>query len=461
MKIQKKQLEGTLLLESKILGLIKEPENVNASTLASLLHQDTMYIDFAKIAIYDFQNKKWGESHYLLFVLLPGEKENVSLIDLGATEKIDQHINTYLKEINKIKEQKVPNRLKLDREARFLYDLIIKTIEPLVKTKKHLLISPDGNLNLLPFEALVTPSGEHLLEKYQISYVSSGRDMVKFSGSDFTGGTSLIIADPDYDMGLQDIEKVKKGMGVTAVRVRGEVSHTARGLRFTRLPETKEEANAIDSILKSVFNQKVQNYQGSQAIEEMLYSSTSPKVLHLATHGYFFKTEQMQSNRDMQGFIMESKGGIGGLNVINIENPMLRSGIVLSGVNSALKEGKDDGMVSAEKIFGLPLMGTELVVLSACETGVGDVQTGEGVFGLKRAFILSGAKSLVMSLWSVPSTETTELMKEFYTLLSQGKTKADALRQAKVKHYEKQTQSCVLGGFCFDRFSLEQVTLPL
>ncbi len=420
---KKKELEVKLLRESRFSELIKEARKVTASNLAALLHQDAVYIDFAKTAIYDFQNKKFGTPHYLLFVL--GEKESVSLVDLGATEKIDQHISAYLKEINKVKEQKLPNRLKLDREAKYLYDLIIKPIESLVNTKKHLLISPDGKLNLLPFEALVTPSGEYLLEKYQISYVSAGRDVLDFSGSDFAGGTSLIMADPDYDMGLQDVEKVKKSMGVKTERVRGEVCHSARGLRFTRLPETKDEANAIDSILKNVFNQKVRNYQNSQAIEEMLYPSTSPKVLHIATHGYFFETEQLD----------------------NIENPMLRSGIVLSGVNSALKEGKDDGMVSGEKILGLPLKGTELVVLSACETGVGDVQRGEGVFGLKRAFILSGAKSLVMSLWSVPSTETTELMKEFYTLLSQGKTKAEALRQAKLSIMKNKPNPVYWGAF--------------
>ena len=94
------------------------------------------------------------------------------------------------------------------------------------------------------------------------------------------------------------------------------------------------------------------------------------------------------------------------------ENPMLRSGIVLAGANTSLREGRDDGVVSAEKILGLRLKGTELVVLSACETGVGEVKGGEGVFGLKRAFILSGAKTVVMSLWSVPSKETTEFNDE-------------------------------------------------
>jgi len=112
---------------------------------------------------------------------------------------------------------------------------------------------------------------------------------------------------------------------------------------------------------------------------------------------------------------------------------MLRSGLALTGVNlSMLREGKDEGIMSAAKVMGLRLTGTDLVVLSACETGLGDVQSGEGVFGLKRAFILSGAKAVILSLWSVPSKETMELMTMFYSLMADGKSKAEALRQAKL-----------------------------
>jgi CHAT domain-containing protein len=126
---------------------------------------------------------------------------------------------------------------------------------------------------------------------------------------------------------------------------------------------------------------------------------------------------------------------------------MLRSGIVLAGANTSLREGRDDGVVSAEKILGLRLKGTELVVLSACETGVGEVKGGEGVFGLKRAFILSGAKTVVMSLWSVPSKETTELMKNFYKFMAEGKTKAGALRQAKMELMKKKANPFYWGAF--------------
>jgi CHAT domain-containing protein len=180
-----------------------------------------------------------------------------------------------------------------------------------------------------------------------------------------------------------------------------------------------------------------------RALEEILFSVESPRILHLATHGYFLKDEEAKELLS-QGFDLQEIEMIPG---IGIENPMLRSGIVLAGVNTSLREGRDDGMVSAEKILGLRLKGTEIVVLSACETGVGDVRNGEGVFGLKRAFILSGAKTIVMSLWSVPSKETTELMTRFYTLMSEGKTKAEALGKAKLDMMKKKVNPFYWGAF--------------
>jgi CHAT domain-containing protein len=166
-------------------------------------------------------------------------------------------------------------------------------------------------------------------------------------------------------------------------------------------------------------------YQDKEAIQEVLFGASSPRFLHIATHGYFLPDQQVprQLNPFRDKLIPES--------MKTFENPMRRSGIALAGANTSLRQGGDYGLVSAEKLQGLNLKGTDLVVLSACETGGGNVLTGEGVFGLKRAFILSGARTVVMSLWKVPSQETTQLMQSFYKLLSQGRPKAQALREAK------------------------------
>jgi CHAT domain-containing protein len=122
---------------------------------------------------------------------------------------------------------------------------------------------------------------------------------------------------------------------------------------------------------------------------------------------------------------------------MKIENPFLQSGFVLAGANNALRSRGSknfDGVITAEKILDLKLMGTDMVVLSACNTGVGEVKRGEGVFGLRRAFTQAGAKSLVMSMWSVPDKETKELMVEFYKNILSGKmNRCQALKQAALK----------------------------
>ena len=132
------------------------------------------------------------------------------------------------------------------------------------------------------------------------------------------------------------------------------------------------------------------------------------------------------------------------------ENPLLRSGLALAGANTWLKRGNlpdeaEDGLLTAEDVTGLDLLATELVVLSACETGLGEIHIGEGVFGLRRAFVLAGAKTLVMSLWKVPDEPTRELMEDFYRRLLAGGGRAEALRKAQLGDEGKIPQPVSLG----------------
>lgn len=252
------------------------------------------------------------------------------------------------------------------------------------------------------------------------------------------------MADPDYDLGLEEIKKVKDGLNIKEAIVRNSVSRDAKGLSFERLTATKKEADKIEELLENGDKDKlnVENYQDNEALEEVLLQVKSPRILHLSTHGYFLEEEDVKMLQQWQ-----TSFDIYEIKDFGIENPMLRSGIALAGANASIKEGRDDGLVSAEKILGINLKGTELVVLSACNTGIGSVQSGEGVFGLKRSFILSGAKTVVMSLWSVPSKETTELMIDFYTLMSKGKSKAEALKQAKLNMKKKNPNPFFWGAF--------------
>ncbi len=142
----------------------------------------------------------------------------------------------------------------------------------------------------------------------------------------------------------------------------------------------------------------------------------------------------------------------GRLSGAGLENPLLRSGLALAGANTWLKgetlpPEAEDGILTAEDVSGLDLLATELVVLSACETGLGEVQVGEGVFGLRRAFMLAGAKTLVMSLWKVPDKQTQELMSDFYRRILAGEARADALRQAQLAMKQKYPDPYYWGAF--------------
>ena len=177
-----------------------------------------------------------------------------------------------------------------------------------------------------------------------------------------------------------------------------------------------------------------------QALEEILTRrKEAPKILHLATHGFFLSDLQLKGLRDTKAFGRDIHPDTGPPvdPKIKLDDPLLRSGLALAGANNALgspDEKQSDGLLTAEKVLGLRLQGTDLVVLSACNTGQGQVQAGESVYGLRRAFVQAGTKGLVMSMWPVPDLETKELMVRFYKNIRSGRmNRVQALRQAALK----------------------------
>jgi len=437
---QKEAHEAELSRLSQDFALEKLAGKADGKRIASLLPPDSLYLDFARIKTYDFAGNKWGNPRYLAFVLIPKKEPEVKLLDLGEPERIEAHLRAYRQEMDKVKSGQMPDPQVLQREAKALYGLVFQPFEPFLPGRGQLFLSPDGDLHLVPFEVLIGPRGRYLMEEYRISYIGAGRDIVRFTDRTSPKPHALLFADPDYNLGLPQREKVLQELQVPG-EIRGAVTRDASQLWFRPLPGTEKEAQEIEKALKQAFSWKVGRYQRERALEEILLSADSPQVLHLATHGYFLPDEAPKIPQ--RGLALERET----LPDPGIENPMLRSGIALAGANASLKQGRDEGLVSAEKILGLRLKGTGLVVLSACETGLGEVRSGEGVFGLQRAFILSGAQTLVMSLWSVPSAETTELMSCFYRLLSQGIPKAEALRQAKLALKEKKQNPFFWGAF--------------
>jgi CHAT domain-containing protein len=163
---------------------------------------------------------------------------------------------------------------------------------------------------------------------------------------------------------------------------------------------------------------------GREVLKARFRALRSPALLHVATHGFFLA--------DQRGLRSAP-----GANALRVENPLLRSGLLLAGFNAwlagaAAGPDTEDGILNAEDVSGLDLVDTELTVLSACETGLGEVLVGEGVFGLRRAFELAGARTVVMSLWKVPDQQTVKLMGQFYRGILAGRPRAEALREAQL-----------------------------
>ncbi len=390
-------------------------------------------VELVRVSLYNLDKKNWDRDHYFAFILIPGNPYDLRMVDLGSADNIDSLIFQFKKMIFQIEH---PDSSKITFFAGRLYNTVFSPIEKELGGRQHIYLSPDGNLNLIPFEIFYNPDKGFLIESYTFNYVSSGRDILGYGETKETGNNALLIGDPDFDMEIAKAPEVEK---TAEYELKQETiarrSTLIRGLRFDRLPGTREEVETIQSLFGK---DQAEIYTGREANEKVLRMMKAPQILHLATHGFFLKDIELSplqspsSNRGLS--IVEANKKNLSILRMKIENPFLQSGFALAGANNALKsiDSKNfEGVVTAEKILDLKLMGTNMVVLSACNTGIGEVRRGEGVFGLRRAFNQAGAKSLVMSMWSVPDKETKELMVEFYKNILSGKmNRCQALKQA-------------------------------
>jgi len=197
------------------------------------------------------------------------------------------------------------------------------------------------------------------------------------------------------------------------------------GATFRPLPGTAGEAQQLSAILPGV-----RVFTGTQASEGALKSLSGPAILHVATHGFFLPNQAEVAADETRGLVLGSGNES---RAPRNENPLLRSGIALAGANVRQPSDAEDGVLTALEAAGLDLWGTKLVVLSACETGVGEIKTGDGVYGLRRALVLAGAESQLMSLWQVSDEATRDLMVAYYKRIQAGEGRSEALRQVQLE----------------------------
>ena len=320
-----------------------------------------------------------------------------SWIDLGEKEQIDKAIAAWRIALGH------PDRADVNDLGRAVDKLVLEPLDTAVRGSRRLLLAPDGALSLVPFAALSAPDGRFRLETFEIVLLSTGRDLLRLSPAATSKSRTVVFANPAFTSG----GSASSTSGSSAV--------------FEPLPGTAAEARALARLIP-----KAEVITGANASEARLKSMRAPGLLHIATHGFFFGLDDQPPAGPPNQNVTAPQSSP------RASDALVRSGLALAGANDARTQSADDGLLTAVEAASLDLAGTELVVLSACDTGMGEVRTGEGVQGLRRAFAMAGASSQVMSLWQVSDDATRELMVGFYRGLIAGKGRSAALRDVQL-----------------------------
>ena len=460
---------------------------VRGEDLASVLEPDSVLIEFIRFA--PLSNE--SEEQYLAFVY--EHPNTVRSVWLGPAQELEKWLCTWREEIAVVPEARLPADVLKVCEERLCHLLVAPLFREFASRKVW--VVPDGELWHVPFDALPTSEGKYLGDLCSISYLAASRDLIRLrKGETVKSAAAVVFADPNYDLEdardaesrrnaqMQDeFEQYERGASKipTAYITNSspDTFWTESGLeRCNRLPGTRAEAEQVANILA------VDPIVGDDALDTSLKRIRSPRILHLATHGFFWNSpdhwKYLLFKRDLYGterslgaslaksavYLSEAsrilrasldKFDISDTNVeintclsevgeaitepveAHFDDPLLCSGLLLAGVNTWVAKGAwaeraEDGIFTAQDVLGLDLTGTEIVALSACETGLGSIRNSEGVFGLRRAFAIAGARTLVMSLWRVSDDVTRLLMTRFYNELMAGRCRDEALRLAKL-----------------------------
>jgi CHAT domain-containing protein len=380
-------------------------EPVTLDDVIAALPAGTVLIEYVRWSVFDpvrtGHGIPWRGQRYAAMVLRDrGEPRWFDLGDAGEIESASADLRALLSEAESEAATDEARAASVE-----LYARIVAPFESLLQGAKQLLVAPDGELSLLPFGVL----GEPMLgDRALVSHLASGRDLTSAASVPENGALVHAIVDPDFDAGATD------------------ASSATGGLQFEPLPGTRAEGNAIRALFP-----RASVRSGPRANTAALGSVERPALLHIATHGFFLippKSARLPGRTDVLGLddeLLVFQRAVPSADV----NPMLYGGLVFAGANRSTPDHLV-GLLTAAELAALDLRGTELVVLSACATGLGIAAHGEEFAGLRRAFSIAGAASQVISLWEVEDEATAMLMEEFYEALAAGVGRAEALWQA-------------------------------
>jgi len=415
-------LEKKLSVRSELFS--KEIEKTPAvwQEVRDRLKPKEVAIEIIRFRSFDFKNKLefTEEIYYAALIVTPNSRRSPELVLIGLKDELEKRISSKYR--NHIRSQ--------SEEDEETYNVLWKPIVSKLKGAKRVYISPDGIYNLINFNTFRNPrTKQYVIEELDIRRITNTRDLLHQNEIELHNKYALLMGGPDFEV-PQSASVYNTLYSNTLSQIVDE-----RGQSITPLPGARREVEIISELLKNA-GWTVDLFVGSQAIEDQLKHSLKPRILHIATHGYFQQDVDYEDNQR------------------SFQNSLLRSGLLLAGSGKTLfvpydetESRMEDGVLTAYEAMGLNLENTELVILSACDTGLGEIQNGEGVYGLQRAFWVAGAQTLIMSLWKVDDEVTRMLMEEFYHNWLKTGSKSEAFKSAQLKIMEQYPQPYYWGSF--------------
>jgi CHAT domain-containing protein/tetratricopeptide (TPR) repeat protein len=378
-------------LEREIAAYVRIAEPPRAEAVLAALPEDGALVDWLRFEDLD-------GPRYAAFVARPDGSVTVALSDAAA---VDVAVSRYRREVDRA----ARTTRSLDAAAAEVRALVWDPVAPRLGSGP-VALSPDGELARVAFSGLPTADGRYLVEDHLLVWVDSPAELARLDAAVPRRG-ALLVGDVDY----------------------GEADGASCIGPFAELPGTAAELKKVASHLPEG---TVATLRGAGADElSVRRGFAGAGVVHFATHGFFAPTcARGAPSEGTRGVKVVPGAPTPGAPERPLANPMVASGVALAGANDGARSG--DGLLTAEEVAGLDLTGTELVVLSACDTGLGAVEAGEGVLGLRRAFSWAGARRVVTSFWQVEDEPTVELMDRLYAARAAGASPAVALREAEL-----------------------------
>ena len=399
------QIQVSLAKRANIGGRVRSAVDMTIDSVVPALTQGALLVDFIRFS----DPKLKGDEAVCYGAILTGGDASSRFVRIDGAVAIARAVDDLRSAIVQANEKQV------EEKTLFLSEKIWKPLSAQIpQDTKQLIICPEAKLNFLSFAALLDQDGHFIAEKYPISYVGSARDLTRKSSSKVSQNLTIYAA-PAFDA------KGSRAAAKDNLAMRSAEADAFGAIELPPLPGTESEAKAIQSIANdgSWITKLV---TGHEATEASVRATKDQAVLHLATHGFYLNSFAPGAPSDTRGMSVVSNTENVPKQDRNGVDPMRASGVALAGATQTLKqwsqrkapESETDGILTADEVASLNLNGTWLVTLSACETGVGEARSGEGVFGLRRAFMMAGAENLLMTLWPVSDNTTAEIMASFY-----------------------------------------------